>query len=182
VHVASIPHEDHTPAKMAEQVAEEKGRLGTVDKRARMGLTIEANPFAARRKGQSGDDRHLLTVPAALIENGSLATRRLGSADQRRYEAACLIDEPLFKDARPIFRQPCLDSGFIPFARHSARLLRRDASLRQPRIDRSWMKANVEAVENQFGDSWSGPEFGDKAELTGALEEPRENRSLLLAR
>lgn len=54
---------------------------------------VKSYPLPVRREGQCGDHRDLPMATSLVIEDGGLATRRPGPADQRGQQEAALIDK-----------------------------------------------------------------------------------------
>lgn len=105
VYGAVVPDGDDRATQVTQEFPEERGGALLVDVAAGMGLEVQAQTAGARRQGQAGDHRHLL-VPSALdLQDGGLAARREGAANERIEEYAAFVDQDdVGLAASPFFR------------------------------------------------------------------------------
>lgn len=93
VHAASIPDQDHRASKMLQQLANEPGDRGRFEMIVREGAEVETQMSALGRDGQSRDDRDLVAVFGAMLQDGRFALGSQGAADQRAKQRAAFVDE-----------------------------------------------------------------------------------------
>lgn len=93
VGVQPVPDDDGVIARGTKEIAEEVPHPVAIDVLVRRQGEAKSYLPSLRRDHERRDRRGLLTVTAALVEDGGLATRRPGAAHERRREEAALVEE-----------------------------------------------------------------------------------------
>ena len=93
VHRAVVPDDDHLAAEMFEEVAEEGGDAGGVERAIDEGAEVEIAAKGFRRQGQRGDRGDPFAGSGKLAEDGTVPPRRPRPAAERRELETGLVDQ-----------------------------------------------------------------------------------------
>jgi len=139
---------------------------------------VKWSALPSRKRARDGHPRSLapesFRAAPACDEPRAKAGTRFRRSERGVHDAA-----PHFFYPWPLFAQPALDFVFVLLARLESRLLRCNASFREPLAQVVRMELDVPLAIDHLRDAGRGPQFRGKTELGGRTLEPTQDLALL---